>query len=91
VIIFSFSDVPFSIDITLLAWIATRIWSLSSGFFAGFEVLGSWTASPLQHRRDDHEDDQEHEHDVDERRDVDVRLDVGAAGIKLHGSHRASS
>ena len=29
----------------------------------------------LQHRRDDHEDDQQHEADVDERCDVDVSLD----------------
>ena len=28
----------------------------------------------LQHRRDEHHDDQQHQHDVDERRDVDIWL-----------------
>ena len=38
----------------------------------------------MEHRRDDHEDDEQHEHDVDQRRDVDLvlrvaRLDRGRA------------
>ena len=40
----------------------------------------------LQHRRDQHHDDEQHQHDVDERRDVDVGLEAafGAANIHCH-------
>ena len=38
----------------------------------------------LEHRGDDHEDDEEHQHDVDERRHVDVALHPLAADIHRH-------
>ena len=38
----------------------------------------------LQHRRDEHHDDQQHEHDVDERRDVDVGLDATFCAANIH-------
>src|SRR3954467_8932533 len=43
----------------------------------------------LQHRRDDHEDDEQHQADVDERRDVDVAFDLvrtTATGTECHRS-----
>jgi hypothetical protein len=41
----------------------------------------------LEHRRNDHHDDQQNQHDVDKRRDVDVGLDVAlAAQLHCHGA-----
>jgi hypothetical protein len=51
-------------------------------------VLGSETGDALaEHRRRDHEDDQEHEHDVHQGRDVDVRemvVGIAAGFLESH-------
>ena len=38
----------------------------------------------LQHRRDEHHDDEQHQHDVDERRHVDVGFDSALGAAKIH-------
>ena len=38
----------------------------------------------LQHRRDEHHDDEQHQHDVDERRHVDVGLDSALCAANIH-------
>ena len=38
----------------------------------------------LQHRRDQHHDDEQHQHDVDERRHVDVRIQAASCPASTH-------
>ncbi len=63
--------------------------ALLGDFADGFGLGDGDFDAGLQHRRGDHEDDQQHEHDVDQRGDVDLReggLGVAVAGCEGHGA-----
>jgi hypothetical protein len=56
----------------------------------GVARLGERDSDPLlQHRRDEHHDDQQHQHDVHERCHVDIGLDATFCAANIH-CHRVT-